>query len=214
MVDAEHGMVECNGLCLEGRLRPVAMIPDDGMATMRGLKANLVWATGFEVHLEQRAIRLRFERLPVQYRALSVRVIGGDERRFATRLRHVVGPRADASQPPLDHDKVSFLDEPVPKLCGEPTGRLRGAGQDRDPRRRPVEPMDGTKKGLTSVLREPFLPQRDDVSVSGVVRLREHARRLVYDQKLIVETQDVHGVTLFGTPVRGHDAANTIVVIG
>jgi len=214
MVDAEHGMVECDGLRLEGRLRPVAMVPDDGMATMRGLEANLVRAASLEVHLEQRTIRFCFERLPAQYRALSFRVIGGDERRFATRLRHVVGPRADASQPPLDQDKVSFLNEPVAELCGEPTGRLCGAGQDRNSGRRPVEPMDGTKKGLAGVLREPLFPQRDDVSVSGVVWLGEHARRLVHDQKLIVEAQDVHGSTLFGTPLRGHDAADTVVVIG
>jgi len=170
----------------------VDAVAGDGQVDRGQVHADLVRSAGLEPDAEERVLRQELRDLEVRDRlARRVRVERLPGRLGAVAADRRLDPAAAGARVPADEREVLALQPAAAHERLEPPIRLRRPGDDHQPRRVPVEPVDDPRPvGLVSPRRVP--EQRVDEGPGRVSRPRVDgdAGRLVDDQQMLVLVGD------------------------
>jgi len=93
----------------------------------------------------------------------------------------------------LDHGSVDLADRSVTKLASEPIGSFARPGEQDDPRRRPVEPVDKPDEDVTGLgisRLQIVASQVNEAGLARLVSLGQKSGRFVDSETMIVFEKD------------------------
>lgn len=191
--------METNALICPVLISPVATVSHNRMVSLRSLKADLVWASGVKLYLQQGSALSRTDGLPIEFGAFALRMIRRDNLRLAIRLCNVVSPGTDAPELPFYQSQVLLLSGPLPKLLAQDAGSRRGLGKNHDSRGGTIKTMNEPKEWIFFVaIGQILLSSRQYVRIARMVGLGKDPCRLSNDQDLFVFVKNGHNQT---TPI-------------
>lgn len=180
---------------VEPLVAAVDLVANEGMAQVRQVNAELVFAAGERKEAQQSETTSGFreaaddDELRLRRRTIGAHAIHDRYTTLFVLAKRRVNQTAAFAQMAVNDGEVFFLDCPALEDSSQFTGGFRGLGDEHDPAGFAVEPVDKAWRDIRSEMRAHATDQAG-VAV-GLGRMTNQARRLVDHQQVGVFVQDV-----------------------